>query len=1252
MAIALMLSGCPLFQSPQLNVTPKALTFGDSAGQQFINIANLGSGSLAWTLEEVTRASEDAPWTPQNLAYLSADATSGATTSELDRVVLSVNRAGLPVGTYNNVGVRVNSNGGSEVVPLAFIVAPTLIASPESFALLSTATSAEFTVSNTGSAPANWQVLFLPDPDNLNSATTLPEDFRVLPNPASTEPGASTVVAVEWGAGRDDFFLLLQSNAGSTVLSFRFGAQLEGLQVTPSPLRLFKSGNEVPEGETQADQPISKLSINNNSPVTRTWSVAVRAVNGSSTLPISVAPATGSTAAGQSSKVDVSVRDITQAPAGAGNFELIVSSGDGFLVVPIIIEIRELPIITLSEPPDAETSRPEIIETDVLDFGRDAIQAEFWVANTGPRNSRLYFKIEHDDIGAAKPLLIDIQPIQADAAQGDNDFFFPPGTDEFIDGTPINVTIDRTAMTEDVEYREIRIIAYDEDFTAPIEAVEIATIQVRVERKPLTIEGALNRARPPFIEKFVFLLRDTLTQAIPTRTPDERQRVSFTIQENGTLIDLNETNSFVTGPENLRVNLVLMLDYTGSMYNAGTTNPENPLVKGEALAQVNAAALRFLDDLPPSYRVALMYHNDRQQQNRLIKNFTTDREALKSALTNFTQPPALFGVTSVRDALIDAMDRLANEDSGDTLPFDDADVRAVVFVSDGRDNASIATASDVESRADETLSRLYPVVYSAGGPFDAADFISFAENSGGHLYSAGNVTNLAAFLGNAKGLTFDPVATVTENKATFKITNGSTTNFSWTATKPANANWITDIAPSSGPLAPGASINVVVTVNPALIGANNLRSATINIATNNNSGAGTVEVQAAVGADPSVATSVELGLTDEPGTIWNDLRNQIVLTYLTPSQTGGTYLINARYAQPEGGTIAGSYENDGLFYPGDVRAGQISLYSDGITEDLTAADPADQVRAEVYVRCDYAPRNVTRFRLRFMYDIPTDGPVPAGAIAALRQAEISVELAPRGLLVGSPPFSDAWRLFSEPDNSYVLLTDEDNYLSYGAEGNLLKITITNLRAYRDLLEADGVTPRFNVSMRADNQIYVDPAGETQASDTKFFLYPGASTHPDRVLVVGPARDVAGPARDIATLQVPNINPEAEFAWDFDIDLLPDFNDPFPFDFDLPGLIVVPNPVTITSTQTVVDFDVRNQRLDTFAWSIDPSSIPPWATLNVASAISPLPPGQITGFTLTVDRTGLPEGLELETLRLLTDRFGSEDIPMTLVVPAP
>lgn len=1243
-----LLAGCPL--TPQLEVTPKALTFGSAAITTFLDIINQGAGALHWNIEEVTRADEGSPWVANDVPWLTVTPLAGVATTEIDRIAVTAQRTGRPVGTYNNAGVRIVTDGGEAVVPVSMIVQPTLTVSPSEFSLSPTATFASFVIANVGTSQASWRVRFLDDPDDLGSARDLPADFLVSPNPGSTPAGGTTAVNVQWAAGRTDFYLLVDSDAGSNVVAFRFGAALQGLQVRPDVLTLFIESTEIPEGGS-APAPIpSILRIANTSAISRAWTIQVTSrLNPTQTPPITIAPSAGTTSAGQETQVQVSVNDVTTVSVGSGAYDLFVRSEDRFLVVPIVVEIRSLPVIAISEPPQATSTRPEIVPLTVLDFGREEIQKTFWIANIGPRSSQLYFKITHEDEGSEDPLIVSVKPPQGGANGEDGnaeDFFHPDLTNTLIDGVEITVTIDRSNLKEDVEFHTITVSATDLDFKNPLDAVESQTLQVRAERQPLTVEGAINRSRPPYVMRFVFLLRDTLSQVIPTLTAEDLERISFTVTENEIPLDLDETSLFVTGPADLRVNLVVLLDYTGSMYYAGTADAVDPLAPGEAIEQVKTATKQFLDDLPPSYRVAIMYYNDRQQPDRLIQAFTTDRAALKASLDTFTLPASQHGVSDIRDAVVDAVELLAAEDSDDTLPFDEADVRAVVFITDGNDNSSVATASEVAQQARDARARLYPLAYSPSQNTSTADLLVMAHDTGGHMYAAGNVRNLAGLLGNQKGFALSPSSLEANNQAYFVVENVSETTLTWSASIAPGAPWITRVVPSGGTLAAGGSVSVSAQLSPLLVAPN--RTVVGNIALTSNSGAGTATVRMDVGADNSVAQAVAVELRDEPGRVWQELQNQLVLTYITPNQTGGDYSIRVQYRQPDGSSIAGMFEDDAVFFPGEVIAGQLAMRTAGIFEDVTEPDPDLAVRAEVYVRTDYVPRNVNRFRLRFYLDTPSD--ISQASINALRaSAHMEVELAPDGLLTSDDPFAPTWRMLPEGDGIYNLLTSQDNVLPYGSFGNLLKITITGLGPFVQTFVGLPRQPEFFLRMRADNEIYISPAAPGHPSETKYFLYPGGPTFPDRGLSVTTISDVAPPARNGVLLAEPGISPEAAFAWDRDEDGLPDFNDPYPDSDAMPGPVVVPNPLQIDAAVTVADLTVRNNRLDTFSWSLDPASVPAWVS-GVSQWSGMVAPGEQQVLQLSVDRTGLLAGFYTANLRLEMMTFATEVVPVTLIVP--
>lgn len=1243
-----VLTGCP-WSPPRLEVSPQTISFGSARSSTTLVVRNAGSGYVSWTVQEVSRPAATAPWATTDVPWLSHDAAAGinATEREIDHVTLTVTRAGQAVDTYN-AGIWFYSPAGDVVVPVSMTVASTLVVTPETVALAPTATSADFTIQNTGDEAASWRVLFLDDPEHPENARDLPNDVLVSPNPGSTLAGQSTGVTVTWESGRNDFYLWIESDAGSSSVALLFGAALEGLEVRPSPLTLYVDDTEPAAGEDPVAQTASTLRIGNATAVSRSWSIEVRATSAAGeTPPISISPSSGTTPAGQLTEIAVAVADGTAVALGSGNYELIVHSNDRFLVVPIIVEVMALPIIEIAEPPE-ETAVASPIHLDLLDFGREDVQKDFWIVNVGPRTSRLYFNITYDGMGEQDAVIIDVSPLQGDTNGPDNDFLVGSA---FVDGVPIRVSVDRSKLQEDVEIHEITVEARDISFENVIDAVEKQTLRVRVERQPLTVEGAINRSRPPYVMRFVFLLRDAAGQVIPTRTAEDLERIAFQISEDGMPLDMHETSMFLRGPEDLKVNLVLLLDYTGSMYYAG----EPSIAPGGVLNEVNAAAKTFLDDLPSSYRVALMYHNDRQQPDRLIHAFTTDRTALKEALDAFSLPVPQFGVSDIHDAVVDAIGAVVAEDTEGTLPFDEADVRAVMFITDGKDNASIASVNDVTSTAHDNRVRLYPLGYSRGDTVNLADLMLMAHDTGGHLFNAGDAMYLAELLGNEKGLALeDGSAAPEQNAVFFRVANAGVSVLSWTI-ETDGADWIGPVVPASGNTFPGESTLVTVQVDPADVAPDSLVLGTLAVSSNN--GEGTAALRMGVDAGNAI-NSLSVDLRDEPGRVWAELQNQLVLTYITPLQGPGEYLIQASYTQDDGTSISGSFQEDGVFWPGDIRAGQIALNTTGIIEDPSAATPEDAVRAEVFVRTDYVPRNVNRFKMRFWLDVPDD--IPTAAAEALRtSAQMQVELAPEGLLVTNDPFSPTWRLLSQGDGIYNVLTSQDNTLDYGAFGNLLKITISGLSDFEAAV-VPPLEPQFLLHMRVDNTIYVSPATPGHPSETKYFLYPGSQTFPERALSVGSVSDVAGPARTAVDLAFPGIDPEAEFAWDRDEDFLPDFNDPYPDHEDLPGPLVAPNPLEIAAVAGTAQLAVTNNRLDTFSWqlTLDTSEQPELAgriAITAPGEGTPLAPGMSSAITLAVNRTGLSSGFYHAALHVETDvegdidTFGTEIVSITVIV---
>ena len=453
----------------------------------------------------------------------------------------------------------------------------------------------------------------------------------------------------------------------------------------------------------------ASFTITNNGDGPLTWSIEVQDADDPGTeidIPtyMTVTPTGGTTQAGAESVIEIELdRDLLE-ESGILAFLFVITSNAGDATVTVNVT--------------SEASAAIGVEPTVLDYGTSENVLTFDVYNSGEAGSILDFTVSTD-----RPDLIFFEP-----ALGTSTGVLDTTN---YDRVPISVTIDRGALTGEVDGGTITI-------SAPgLDDVEVV---VNVEASPLAFEGAQNRSRPPFILRFVFLLRDALGEAIHTTDPAvlEELQTAFTIDEDQIPLDVDETNLFVTSAENLRSNVVLLLDYTGSMYNAAPGS-------GTAIEQMVNASEEFINDLPDSYRLAIMEYHERQQTDRLVHNFSTSKTSLVSGLEAFSVPFGEHGASEVNDAVIDACERLENEDLG-LLALNDADMRAVIFISDGRDTSSVNDVDEVIDFAKERRVRLYPIGF--GENVRSAALIQMATETGGHYYSAPTVADLANLLQN------------------------------------------------------------------------------------------------------------------------------------------------------------------------------------------------------------------------------------------------------------------------------------------------------------------------------------------------------------------------------------------------------------------------------------------------------------------------------------------------------------------------
>ena len=1077
-AVCAIVTGCPGFRATVV-VTPAAVSFEASSVQETVTVFNSGSGVLTWTAREVVRVGDPADnvWVPEDVPYLALESDDadlvggeldGEASVEIDRFNIVADRTGLAPGLYTDVGIEIETSGGTRIVPVSLTVTPSLDVMPTSISIPPNSSSASFTISNQGAQTLNFTIEFLANPQNPNSVTEPPSYVEDIPTAGTVPPGGLQTIVLTinregLAPGVYETALYIEDTEGSNaIVRVTFGVGGAALfEVTPDaitiPVNVYGVGEET----------VEEFTISNPGAADFNWTLEFEDPDEPGipiALPgfISLNAVSGSVVAGREQVVEITVDPAGVDAAGITDVNIIVNATDvGRDVVALRIIAIEGPRLSIQQEPALRTA-------GLLDFGTLEDLLLLGVGNTGGVGTLLNFSLTTD-----RPDLIKLPVPALGQSIGLNCPLAAYLT--CFDWQQFPIVIDRAAMnpTAEVDGGEIVIEA---------EGLPSITVAVSVTRAPLRIEGAINRSRPPNVMRFVFLMRDSLLEAIDTTDPDVLANVSFNIDENGLPLELDETNFFVDGPRGLKQNIVLLLDFTGSMFRA---REDDGVANGQIIQQMVDGAIEFVDDLPDTYRVAIMEYHDRNQQFREIHPFSTDKDALINALAAFSLPPAQHGASEVYDALADAITALVNQDPT-TISFDDADVRSIVFVSDGHDTSSDLSLGEVVNTAKEARVRMYPIVF--GDSVNLAPMIELANETGGHMFNVIPPRTLSDFLGR-----------------------------------------------------------------------------------------------------PS-----------QEGQVWRDLQRQVVLTYISLSDRDGTYNITANFLDDFGNTISGSFQREAIFFPGDPRAGQITLLTSGIS---------DMGRAEVLVRTDYVPRNITEFRFRFL--IPPDFQNNLSSVDLLSSEEDD------GLLAG-------WRLLPGDDGEYFLVTEPDNPLQYGAFGNLLRLTFDGLQ----------LTDSFELEFRVDNTLYARTS-QNSTIDTRFFVYPGGHTNPTERLVVNAASDIAPPAATIPALQDASFNPDAPNAFDRDEDDIPDFDDPFPDDEDLPAAIANPLLVSFAGAVSQAQFTIRNNRLQTFNWEL---AVPDNLVfgLSFSDTFGTLAPGESVVVTTVVDRLGLGPGTYNGEIGILTD----------------
>ncbi|MDX9975792.1 MAG: VWA domain-containing protein, partial [FCB group bacterium] len=662
-------------QAPALVLSPADLDFGVSTTTTVLNVTNAGSGDLTWQL------SEDIPW-------LTLSAESGTLPTASFPVTVTVDRSGLDEGEHNGQ-ITATSNGGNATVDVQLVVAPpALNVTPLTLQFGSSATNKLLAIENVGSGSLDWAI----------NTSAFPTWLRISQDHGTVGATATPIVVtcdrtgVAKGTHSHEFEVQWDKGAFTVTAN---------MSVATQPVLTVDSGFV-----NKADEPLAPLgteldfmnvTIRNTGSGTLDWSFDT------STLPewLSITPQTGTAILDQINVVRVSV-DRTGLSSGGYIHRIPLNSNaqDIFLEVSMQVPLR-----------------PDIgVDPTELRLGVDSDIGVAFVANTGDANTLLSFKVESDTEW----------------------LFFSPRTSTSIgtagpikDWKRINVAVDRSLLETDGGTGILTITAID-GAGNPLRKIPSQTITVSVEAPGLSFEVGKAQISMPSLVRFGFIMRDVKAAAIFTDPVVLQNQDAFRLFEDGVEIEQAETSWYVQSWERLKVNMVLLLDISGSMQNAvteaGMTGPE-PL-----LQLYRDTCAPFLQSLPPTWKVSLMEFHERRQPDlsRVIHDFTYDRDALIQALQGHHVLD--YGATELLPAVLQASQSLIDEDPPIEEEIqDDADLRIALLITDGRRTTPPGDIDDASDILFENYARVYSVGW--GQDIDHEPLARLASKTGGRYYS-------------------------------------------------------------------------------------------------------------------------------------------------------------------------------------------------------------------------------------------------------------------------------------------------------------------------------------------------------------------------------------------------------------------------------------------------------------------------------------------------------------------------------------
>ncbi|MFP4499514.1 MAG: BACON domain-containing protein [Candidatus Hydrogenedentota bacterium] len=696
------------------DISAEVVNFGEllDPESETLTLTNNGPSNISWSL---SRAGAASPWL--DITPTSGELEAGGTVN----VQLDADPTAAEAATYAT-DLIIAHEGLEDLVTVTMssVKPPNLVVVPRAFDFETSIVTRQMVLWNGGTGVANWRIDTSDFPDWL---TLSPVDGDgIAEGSVSGDENDMVTLQVRRELAPTD---QLELDHSFTVTSDVSPAATE-VAVTariPQIARLLFEAEDVDSAGT----PVVSISVNEQEETVRIANTGngplFWEVTGFEDLSwiTSVSPSQGTLDPGEETLATIVIDRSPLSFAGAQAPLILTSNDPDNPAVEFLLEVQVPKAVSIDLQPPS------------LSFGGGTTSDVLEVANSGDPDTILRFSLE-----TTKDWL-NVFPLDGQSVGT---------TSEILDWRTISVSVDRALLEGESASAKIIVSA---------EGAEDAEVDVSVEVPALTIESAMPRLRQPSLVRTVLLLRNIRYQSIAIPTPLlDTVAPQLRLFESDQEVEVTESSQFLAGPERIRGNAVILLDYSGSMQHAASQaidrdgDPDNDVADAADPIQAlyDRCIPQIIADLPDQYRIMLAVTSgplsDTPAGGTLQPVFPADGEPLftnnKSVLLERFNSIEVAdnGATALLPAVSNAAVALLDEDRTQGLiPFDDPDVRLLIHFTDGRlttDNQ--LNISEVSELLEGVGVRYMPVGWGIKVYKDP--LLRLADASGGHMYSTRN----------------------------------------------------------------------------------------------------------------------------------------------------------------------------------------------------------------------------------------------------------------------------------------------------------------------------------------------------------------------------------------------------------------------------------------------------------------------------------------------------------------------------------